>query len=264
MSSLHIALTEIQVKDNVRNEDGENYHELVQSMFEDGQLVPISVYAEDGRFVLYLGAQRLKAAKELGWATIWCVLVDKPDESQELIRKTQENIARSGMSFLEVAQVYKKLKDQGMKQQSIADSFGVGKAAVSIALKTLDADPKIQEAINEGRLSPSTAEHIIFKDPETQAVLADAVIAARTDRKVKAVVKTFEESDIILGEQTDSETHFEEDPILDLYRERIASALLDLQQVMPSWLDEPTALLQEDDFQQLLKEVKRIEEEIDD
>ena len=263
MSTL-LLVNEIQVKDNVRTEDGENYHELLQSMHDDGQLVPVSVYADDGRFVLYMGAQRLKAAKALGWDSIWCVVVEKPDETDELIRKTQENIARSGMSFLEVAKIYQKLKDSGMKQQKIADSFGVGKAAVSIALKTLDADPKIQQAINEGRLAPSTAEHVIFKDKETQAVLADAVIAAKTNRKVKSVVTTFENSGVILGETVEEETFFEDDPLMELYREKIAEAVLALQQVNPSWLDVPSALMQEDDFQTLLKEMERIEDEIDD
>ena len=225
---LHIPLDQIEVVRNVRQDDGERYHELVQSMKSQGQLVPVQVYQHNGSYALQFGHQRLKAAHELGWGTILATEVLPPYcEEGQIIQRAMENQARSDLSYLEQAQVYQDLKDLGLTQQEIADRFGVHKSVISIALATLRADPKIQRAIEEGKLSPSAAEALVFQDLETQAKLADAAIAAKTQRKVAALVQTQQKIEETLGDLPLEETEFEDDPMLKLYRGQVAGASTD-------------------------------------
>ena len=257
--------SQVEIRENVRTQDGENYHELVQSMHDQGQLVPIQVYQDEvtDRFVLMFGHQRLKAAIELGWRTLRATVVPSPvDEADALVQQTMENEARSGMSYLEKATVFKALVDGGMKSVQVSEKFGVTKSTVSIALATLNADPKIQKAIEEGRISPSGAEPIIFQDSETQALLADAVIAAKSVRRVKAVVNTYKRAGVIPGVDVE-ETTFEEDPLLILYRDQLAEALHILHNIHPAWLSDADNFCQEDDFVAVNNQWQRILEECD-
>lgn len=264
---LNLFPDQIEIRRNVRQEDGENYPELVQSMQDQGQLVPIQVYQDEhtDRFVLQYGHQRLKVAKELGWRTIQATIVDEPGSDNEaLIQKTQENEARSGMSYLEKAQVYANLIGNGARAKDVATVFGVTKSVISVATATLRADPKLRDAVEAGKISPSAVEPIIFKDPETQAILADAVIAAKTTRKVKSVVNTYERAGIIPGlEEEVDETVFEEDPLLILYRDQISEAIHILSNIHPAWLDSPENLCQEDDFIEVDRQWNRILKECD-
>ncbi len=262
---LRLFPNQIEIRENVRKSDGVNYSELAQSMHDQGQLVPIQVYEDPvtKAFVLQYGHQRLKAAKELGWDRIDATIVDAPlDSNETLIKKTHENEARSGMSYLEKAEVYQKLVDGGMRPIEVAERFGVTRAVVSIARATLTADPKIRQAVEDGKITPSGIEPIIFKDAETQAILADAVISAKTIRRVKAVVNTYERSGVIAGKEVE-ETVFEEDPLLVMYREQLAEALHVLHNIHPEWLESPDDFCQEDDFVAVNNQWERILEECD-
>jgi len=256
---------QVEIRENVRTQDGENYPELVQSMQDQGQLVPIQVYQDDvtNRFVLMFGHQRLKAAKELEWRTIRATVVPSPvDEADALVQQTMENEARSGMSYLEKARVFDALLSNGMRATKVAEKFGVTKSTVSIALATLNADPKLQKAIEDGKISPSGVEPIIFQDAETQALLADAVIAAKSVRRVKAVVNTYKRAGVIPGVDVE-ETTFEEDPLLILYRDQLAEDLHILNNIHPAWLDDADNFCQEDDFLAVNNQWERILEECD-
>ena len=262
---LTLAVDEVMIVRNVRAKDGENYTELAQSMHDEGQLVPIQVYRNvDGDFIVKFGHQRLKIAKELGWDTIQANEVPPPaSDGEALIQKAHENSARSDMSYLETAQLYQDLIDGGMRATDVAKRFGVTRATVSIAQATLVADPKIRKAVEDGRITPSGVEPIIFKDPETQAILADAVISAKTIRRVKSVVNTYERAGVIPGIDKVEETHFEEDPLLIMYREQLGDALHILHNVHPEWLESPDDFCQEDDFVAVNNQWERILEECD-
>lgn len=260
---LDIPLSQIEVRKNVRLEQGDKYHELVQSMHERGQLVPIQVYADGSKWVVQYGHLRFLAAQELGWKTIQATEVVPPEnEAVSLVNKTHENIARSDMSYMELAQVYEDLVQQGMKAQEVADMFNVSKTTVSVARATLKADPKIRKAVEEGKISPTAAEVLVFKPPEVQEVLADAAISAKTTRKVKAVLSAYERSGTIPNVDREvEETVFETDPLLETYLEQIREAQHLLRSVHPEWLDTPCDLFLDDDFRALAKEWDRINQE---
>jgi len=263
---MDIPLSQIEVVRNVRLDNGEKYQELVESMKNRGQLVPIQVYFTDPGWAVKYGHLRLQAAKDLGWNTIKATEVPIPASIMDaLVDKAHENTARSDMSYMELAQVYEDLVEQGMKAQEVADLFGVSKTTVSVSRAILKASPKLRQAIEEERISPTAAEVLVFKDEETQEKLADAVISAKTARKAKAVVTTYERSGVIPTiEREVEETLFESDPLLETYRDQLQEAAHILRSIHPEWLDYPDDLPLEDEYRSLVTEVTRIREECND
>lgn len=187
-SIIEIPLSEITTNGNVRQSVDTG---LTHTLDKNGQKVEVRVYpGEDGKFVVDSGHRRLEAAKALGWESIRAVVVEPPqNDIQRLIDQTIENEHRRGLSYIEKATVYRQLKDAGMRQIDIANTFDLSESNVSLAISTLDLPEKVQAAVNEGYMSPSAVEPLLSQDKETQEELADAAIAAKTVRKVAALVK---------------------------------------------------------------------------
>lgn len=210
----YILLDDLLIKDNVRaiNPESPDIHELAQSMQENGQEVEIRVYEDpDGNLVLKSGHRRVMAAKLLGWRTIRAILeVEQEDEATRLIEQTIENEHRVGMGYLDKARVFLRLKELGWSQREVAQRFGVSDSEVSLALSTLRATPKLQQAVEDGRIKPSALEPLLSQPLEVQEVLADAAIQEKTVRRVAALVqahKTLEAS----NKMTDQDDREDED-----------------------------------------------------
>lgn len=188
----NISLDKIVVNGNVRTFDptGEDISKLAESM-QRGLQQPVRVHKENGHYVLDFGHRRLAAARMLNWDTITTIVSDSnPSDADVIVDQFHENAYRQDMSYLDKARTYQKLVDCGKTQADVARELGVSTKDVSLGLAALNAPEKIQKALNDGRISPSAVEPLLSQDDDVQEALADAVIAAKSVRKVRSLVKT--------------------------------------------------------------------------
>jgi len=98
VNTLSVALDALDVIDRLRAVDAKDVARLAVSMADVvGQLTPIEVTHEAGRYRLVSGAHRVAAARQLGWERIAAVLVEgSPDELR--LHEIDENLKRRELS----------------------------------------------------------------------------------------------------------------------------------------------------------------------
>lgn len=190
MNVIDISLNKLTTVGNIREvTDDTEFQDLLESMGTQGQAVEIHVYPlPNGDYAIKFGHRRVEAARKLGWETIRAVVDDPVSYDELLLIQYAENDARKPLNYVEKAGVYQRLKDTGWSQKAIGEHFGLSAPAVSLALSVLRADKRIQDAVGRGDLSPSAVEPLLSQPLDVQERLADAVIRARTVRKIKALL----------------------------------------------------------------------------
>lgn len=253
---------------NVRETDNVNLNDLAASMQETGKLlVPIHVYPGDGVFFVKFGHRRVAAAKLLGWSHVDAIVEEPPaDEVTLLSAQYTENEHREGMSYLDRARVYARLKSLGVSQQAIAQRFAVSESAVSLAVSTLRAAPALQQAVNDGRLTPSALEPLLSQPLETQEALADAAIHAKTVRKITTLLQAHKNRESTVGAKRPPVSVSDEvDPMNEMLEQEIRDAILRLKMVLQAAENHPeTQRHLRPSVNELVKLANHIKKQVDD
>src|SRR5262249_49695110 len=136
--------------------------ELAASMKEVGQNTPVLVRPANGSsdaetsepsFELVCGEGRLRAAKQLGWTTLWTVVEEMTDEEAGL-RGMVDNEQRRSLNPLERAIGYQRLiNEYHLSQQQVAKRSGIAGSTLSRLLCLLDEPTEIQELLKSGALT---------------------------------------------------------------------------------------------------------------
>jgi ParB family chromosome partitioning protein len=226
---MKLSIAQIKSNGNVRLNDNLDVTPLVESLRVTKQFEPIQVYRQNGHYVLIDGHRRLAAAVQLGWEEIDANVQENPDDMVTAQYVINEH--RKGLTQLEKAQAYQQMKNGGISQAEIARNVGVSEAEVSLCLALLRADPKLQDAVNTGRLAPSAIEPMLSLSQEEQGRLADAAIQAKTVRKISALVKA-EKQHSGLSEKKVAPKVADQDPMEDLVCSTLADATENIQAVL--------------------------------
>jgi len=219
--------------------------ELASRMDEFGQERPIDLYpGDDGQYIILHGHRRHAAAALNGWETIEAIIRQAPKSADEaILRQYFDNETAVRLTFLEKAQAYQALKDMGWSQQEIAAQFKVSNTTVSQALAALKAHPKLKDALNRGRISPSAIEPLLSLSLEEQGELADAAILRKTAAGVTDLVRTHKGRQSMQDravELVEYEDPMEDaDPLEELAVEDLEEALHRLQQASQSGIQHP-------------------------
>jgi len=187
--------------DNFRaDRDAAAFGELVQSMAEVGQLMPIQLHpATDGedQFDLVFGCRRLAAARNLGWTEILADCHPQRLDPREVYRlRAVENLQRENLSPLEEATaVYALLAEvTGIKRfapaeidaersvdlkpesiREVATLIGKSEAWVRDRAILVRLSPKVREAVGRGLLPLGHARELAkLADPKDQDDLLGA------------------------------------------------------------------------------------------
>jgi ParB family transcriptional regulator, chromosome partitioning protein len=123
--------------------DDPQFAELVESMRESGQQVPILVRphpSEDGRFQVAYGHRRLRAANVLGIEVK--ALVRSLTDDQLVLAQGKENAERRNLSFIERAVFARTLVTRGFDRRLIGDALAVQKSELSRLLQVADGVPE--------------------------------------------------------------------------------------------------------------------------
>ena len=148
-----------------------NLEDIRGSIQRDGILVPLTVRKKDGYYELIDGERRVRLAKELGYETVPCTVIDVDDETA---RRTvwKVNTLRQEYTPKEKAYYFKKLqKEYGMSLRGIARECDYDYHTVNAHLNVLKLSEKYQELIWKGPLSVSHVRELepLFNGGEATA-----------------------------------------------------------------------------------------------
>jgi ParB family chromosome partitioning protein len=152
--------------------------DLERSIREHGVLQPVIVRPAGTGFQLVAGERRLRAARNVGLATIPAVVRDVSD-GQMLALALVENIQREDLNPIETARAYRDLlSTPGLTQEDVAKVVSKSRVAVTNTLRLLDLPEELQDHVSRGTLSAGHGRALLMtKDAEAMHALASRILA---------------------------------------------------------------------------------------
>lgn len=144
----------------------EGIEALANSIRDIGLINPIVVRKTDEGYELVTGTRRWHACKMLGWEFIPARIIEQ-DSREAAMMQFSENFHRQDLNPIEEALMLKfMLEELGYSMIEIAKFCNKSRDWVSRQLILLDLSPQTQEAIMQGKLSPSVAMELrLIPDP---------------------------------------------------------------------------------------------------
>ncbi len=132
--------------------------ELAQSIKQQGVITPVTLrHMPDGRYQLVAGERRLRASKRAGLKEI-PAYVRTATDIQMMEMALVENIQRSDLNAIEVAQAYRQLIEEcRLTHDQLSERVGKDRSTISNYLRLLGLPAESQEALATGRISMAHA-----------------------------------------------------------------------------------------------------------
>ncbi len=155
--------------------DEEKLQELSQSIKEHGLTQPIVVVYDAGldKYEIVVGERRFRATQLAGLTEIDAIVHKHLGDKEMCALALIENIQREDLNPIETALGYRNLMSKFyITQTDLASYCGKSKAAVSNALRLLDLEPEIQQALQEGTISEGHGRALLMvTDPVKRDLL---------------------------------------------------------------------------------------------
>ncbi|MGL5255234.1 MAG: ParB/RepB/Spo0J family partition protein [Brevinema sp.] len=134
--------------------DPADLSELANSITRHGIIQPLVVSdLGNGQYELIAGERRLRASKLAGLTEVPVIFREFPEKDRLAIALI-ENIQRSDLNAVEIAEAYKEIMDRlGATQEDISSLVGKSRAAVANTLRILKLPPHVRDMISSGKLS---------------------------------------------------------------------------------------------------------------
>lgn len=176
-----------------RHFDEDALRELAASMARVRLIHPILVRdapGRDGVYEIVSGERRWRAARMLGWATLYAIITTGDVDEIGLI----ENLQRQDLTALEEAAALQRLLDKhGYTQEELGAAVGKSQGQVSALLRLLTLHPRIRDDYPTSDKTVSRSlliELATVADPERQLALwqraRDGALTVRAIREEKA------------------------------------------------------------------------------
>lgn len=164
------------VADVLSAEDLEDLEGLARNIAAIGIHNPIHVRPDaEGGYVIISGERRWRAAGIAGLEVVPCLVAADGDldTGRNTLTQLSENLQRSNLKLLDVANALKRCLDEtGLGQGELAKELGKSKSWVSKYLALLKAEGPFREALDEGLLgNPETARMFGRLDEAEQSKL---------------------------------------------------------------------------------------------
>lgn len=141
----------INSNQNIREEiqlDNE-FYQLVESIKEVGILQPIVVTVAGSEILCVSGHRRLMAAKELNMERVQCLIKIFDNISKKDLAQLVENLNRSSLKPLDIAERMLTLKRAGYKQSQLEDIFDRNRATIGRFQKMASWPEPVKKMIRE-------------------------------------------------------------------------------------------------------------------
>lgn len=164
----------------------EDIDALAETIKEHGIRQPLTVIKSlesDGKYEVVSGERRLRAAIQLGFSKVPCIVLQDASKANEIA--LIENLHRSDLHPIESAEAFQALISSGMcsSQQDIADKLSITKSIVSETLKLNNLPDEVKAYI--------LSRNIKSRDMFRKLLAADSVDQMKTLLKINnAPVKT--------------------------------------------------------------------------
>lgn len=136
--------------------DEAKLQELAASIKEHGLTQPIVVVYDAGldKYEIVVGERRFRATQLAGLTEIDAIVHKHLGDKEMCALALIENIQREDLNPIETALGYRNLMSKFyITQTDLASYCGKSKAAISNALRLLDLEPEIQQALQDGLIS---------------------------------------------------------------------------------------------------------------
>jgi ParB family transcriptional regulator, chromosome partitioning protein len=156
--------------------DAEKLAELANSMKVNGILQPIIVTKNaDSQYELVAGERRLEAAKLADISEI-PVIIRSITPQEQLQFAIIENIQREDLNAIEEATAYQQLSEEfGLTHIQISEVVGKERTTVSNLIRLLKLDEKVQNMIQEGKITSGHARAILQVPVDNQQDFANLI-----------------------------------------------------------------------------------------
>ena len=147
-----------------KNFDDDKIEDLAASIAEHGVLQPIIVTKKDHYYQIIAGERRWRASKKAGLKTIPAIIREYDEKK---IREVSliENIQRQDLNAIETAKAMQELMEEHhLTQEQIAKTLGKSRSAVANTLRILSLDKRVQEMVEEGKISEGHARTLASID----------------------------------------------------------------------------------------------------
>ena len=169
----HAYVKDIGVNPNQprRRFDKVEMEDLKNSIAQHGILQPLVLRRTEDGLELVAGERRLRAARELGWEKVPCVIrLNVTSGASVLELALIENIQREDLNPIEEALAYKQLNEEyGMTHEEIGERVGRSRVGVTNIIRVLQLPEEIQRGLTDNKISPGHAKAILMiPDSEKQ------------------------------------------------------------------------------------------------
>ena len=155
--------------------DEAKLQELAQSIKEHGLTQPIVVVYDAGldKYEIVVGERRFRATQLAGLTEIDAIIHKHLGDQEMCALALIENIQREDLNPIETALGYRNLMSKFyITQTDLASYCGKSKAAISNALRLLELEPFIQEALQNGTISEGHGRALLMvTDPAKREML---------------------------------------------------------------------------------------------
>ncbi len=160
-TKLPLALIHPNPQQPRRSFDEKALEELADSIRRQGLLQPLLVRPHGDGYELVAGERRYRAAQRAGLEEVPVVVRDL-DDREALELALVENLQREDLNPIEEARGYQRLLEMGHSQAQIAAAVGKARSTVTNALRLLQLEDEIQEALASGAISAGHARALLM------------------------------------------------------------------------------------------------------
>ena len=162
ITELKVTEVEPNTKQPRKMFDQEKIDSLAESIKENGIMQPIVVSKAGDTYKIIAGERRWRAARVAGLKTVPVIIRNDMTDSKILELALIENIQRQDLNVLEEANAFQVLMTEyNMTQEEVSKVVGKSRSAVANVVRLLNLDPRVQEMLNENRISEAHARTIL-------------------------------------------------------------------------------------------------------
>ncbi len=152
-----------------RHFDDEALEDLALSIRSAGLIQPVVVRSVAERYELLAGERRWRAAQKAGYHEIPALVRDDIDDREAVVLGLIENLQRESLTPMETAHGLKALSEQlTLTHEAAAGRIGKSRVYVTNFLRLLNLTPRVQEIVNDKRMSMGHARAIAGLDATEQ------------------------------------------------------------------------------------------------
>lgn len=180
-----LKLTDLVFSDDWNREKIGDIRGLTQSIKNQGQQVPIIVRphpTKKGKYIIKDGRRRYAALKDADIKEALVFVSESKNDDEAYLESLLINLQREDNTDYEMALVFGKLVETGMKSKEIAQRMGVAEGYVSHRLAILKLPAKWQTEVKKGKLGVTHAR--MFAPLFSTDVAGDANVAEKLIERI--------------------------------------------------------------------------------